>query len=194
MNTGGGASIGFLLLAGAAVAAALLERFVALRHERRLRSAGAPEIAPWVFRLMAPVYALAFPAAVAEHLLLERRPHPALALAMTLLFAAAKVLKIWAIAHLGGAWTMRVFVPRDLRVAGGGPYRFVRHPNYVAVAVEMLALPLAGGAWITALASLVLFLPLLAARVRTEERALLAVPEYAAAMGGRRRFLPGSGR
>jgi methyltransferase len=194
VNPSGSPSIGYLVLVGAAVAAALLERVVSLRHEARLRRAGAPEVAPRIFRLMVPVYALAIPAAAAEHLWLGRRPPAVVALAMTLLFVAAKILKVWAIVHLGGAWTMRVFVPLDLKVATGGPYRFIRHPNYVAVTAEMLALPLAGGAWITAVVSLALFLPLLAARVRTEERALLARSEYAAAMADRRRFLPGGRR
>lgn len=178
----------------AAVAAAALvafaERLVALRNERRLDGAGTPEIAPLVFRLMAPVYVLVFPAAVAEHLVLDRHPAPVFAAAMGALFVAAKLLKAWAVVHLGGAWTMKVYVPPDLRVACGGPYRFIRHPNYVAVALEIAALPLAGGAWITALAAVALFSPLLKARIRSEERALMAHPDYAAAMAAKGRFLP----
>lgn len=172
---------------GAAVLVALWERARALRNERRLRRERTPEIAPSIFRLMVPVYALIFPAAVAEHVVLARRPAPALAAAMVLLFAAAKMVKCGAIRRLGDAWTMKVFVPRDLRVATGGPYRFVRHPVYAAVAIEILALPLAGGAWITAAAGAALFAPLLWARIRTEERALLDHPGYAAAMAARGR-------
>ena len=188
VSPAGAAYAAFVLLA---VALAAWERWVALGNERRLRLENAPEIAPWIFRWMVPVYSLLFPAAILEHVLLERRPPAALAAGMVLLFAAAKMLKLWAIRHLGGAWTMRVFVPADLRVATGGPYRFIRHPNYVAVAIEIAALPLAGGAFITAAAGLLLFAPLLWARVSTEERALLARPEYAAAMADRGRFVPG---
>ena len=141
--------------------------------------------------MMAPVYSASIPAAVAEHLLMGRRPTLPFAASMALLFLLAKGLKVWAILSLGDLWTMRVIVSRSLRVVTGGPYRFLRHPNYVAVAFELTALPLAGGAFITAAAAGAPFLALLWARVRTEEAALMARPEYAAAMGTKRRFLPG---
>jgi methyltransferase len=187
-------SILYIALVAAAALAAILERLHALQHETRLVEAGAEEVAPWVYRLMVPVYTLLFPAAIAEHLLLRRRPPLTLVAAMLVLFLLAKGLKLWAIRSLGEAWTMRVILPRPLRVVTGGPYRHVRHPNYVAVLVEVTALPLAGGAWITASVAGLLFVALLRARVRTEERALLARPEYVAAMGTRRRFVPGGGR
>ena len=181
----------YITLVAAAAIIALVERWYARRNELRLLSEGADETAPWVFRLMAPVYSLSLPAAVAEHLLMARRPPLPFAASMVMLFLLAKGLKVWAIRSLGDLWTMRVILPRPLRVVTGGPYRFMRHPNYVAVFFELTALPLAGGACITAAAAGGLFLALLWARVRTEETALLARPEYAAAMGSRRRFLPG---
>jgi methyltransferase len=186
-------SIVYIVLVAAAVLAATLERVHALGHERRLLEAGAEEVAPWVYGLMVPVYTVVFPAAVAEHVLLRRRPPVWFAAAMVVLLVSAKGLKLWAIRSLGDLWTMRVILPRPLRVVTGGPYRYVRHPNYVAVLVEVIALPLAGGAWFTGAAAGGLFLALLGARVWTEERALLARPEYAAAMGERRRFVPGGG-
>ena len=178
----------------AAAAVALLERLYALRNERRMRSAGAAEIAPWVFLWMVPVYALHFPAALLEHVLLHRRPPAALVVSMTALFVASKLLKAWAVRHLDGGWTMRVLVTPSGAIASGGPYRYIRHPNYVAVVGEMLSLTLLGGAWLTAMVFGGAFLLILRARVRTEESALLALPEYAARMADRARFLPGSGR
>lgn len=180
-------------LVAAAAVIALVERLRARRNEGHLLKRGAEEVAPWVFRLMVPVYALVFPAAVAEHLLLLRHPPFPFVASMLLLFLLAKGLKFWAILSLGDLWTMRVILPRPLRVVSGGPYRYLRHPNYLAVAFEVMALPLAGGGFITAIVSGALFLALLWARVRTEEEALLARPEYAAAMGRKRRFLPGGG-
>ena len=174
-------------------AAALLavgERLWARRNEIRLLRDGAEELAPWVFRLMAPAYTLVFPAAVVEHLLAGRRPAAWFAASMVVLFAAAKGLKLWAVKSLGDQWTMRVILPRAFRVATGGPYRFIRHPNYLAVIGEHLALPLAGGAWMTAIGFAVLFGAILRMRIVTEEAALLARPGYAAAMAGKRRFLP----
>jgi methyltransferase len=189
-NTSGG----YIALVATAVVIALLERLYARRNETRLLNSGADEVAPWVFRCMVPVYTLVFPAAVAEHVILGRHPPPLFAASMFVLFLLAKGLKTWAVLSLGELWTMRVLLPRSLRVVSGGPYRYLRHPNYVAVLFEVATLPLAGGAWITATAAGTLFATLLWARVRTEEAALLARPEYAAVMRDRRRFVPGGGR
>ncbi len=190
-----GRSTGLYIALVAAVAVlALLERFHARRNEAHLLKKGAEEVAPWVFRLMVPVYSLVFPAAIAEHLLLGRRPPLPFAASMLVLFLLAKGLKTWAVLSLGDLWTMRVVLPRPLSVVTGGPYHYLRHPNYVAVVFEVTTLPLAGGAWITAAVGGALFVALLWARVRTEEAALLARAEYAAAMGDRRRFIPGGGR
>ncbi len=180
--------VAFVLLA---VLLASLERLYAARNERRLRREGGAEVAPSVFLLMVPVYSLVFVGALAEHLGLRRRPPLSLMVAAVVLFVAAKGLKLWAILHLDGAWTMRVILPRTLRVVTTGPYRYARHPNYVAVMGEIAALPLAGGAWITAVAGVILFAGILTLRVRSEEAALMGRPEYAASMGPKRRFLPG---
>jgi len=181
----------YLPFVAAAVVAAVLERRVALRNERRLLAEGGTEVAPAVFGWMVPVYALHFAAAAWEHLALARSPAPSLVVAMLLLFAASKWLKWAAVRALGDAWTMRVILPARPRVASGGPYRHLRHPNYVAVMGEILALPLAGGAYLTAAVFGAAFGMVLVARVRTEEAALMARPEYVAAMGSRPRFLPG---
>ena len=71
-----------------------------------------------------------------------------------------------------------------------GPYRWVRHPNYTAVFVELLALPLIHMAWITAALGTVAHVFVLRARVASEDRVLLANPDYVARMGHKPRFLP----
>ena len=184
-------SILYIVFVALALVMAVVERRVSFVNERRMLGRGAEEIAPWVFRLMVPVYSLIFPAAVAEHLLDRRRPPVFLVGGMIVLFVLSKGLKFWAVRHLRDEWTMKVILPARFRVVTSGPYRRLRHPNYVAVMGEILALPLAGGAYVTALAGAGSFLVILIFRVRTEEAALLARPEYAGPMGRRRRFLPG---
>jgi methyltransferase len=181
----------YLLFVAFAALLSLAERLYALRNERRLLGAGGAEIAPQVFSWMAPVYALHFAAAVAERSLLHRQVDPLWAGAMVALYVAAKILKGWAVWSLGPRWTMRVVIPKDPMVVTGGPYRFIRHPNYVAVMAEILALPLAGGAYFTAAIFGGAFLLILRARVRSEEEALLRLPQYASQMALRARFLPG---
>ncbi|HEV8121848.1 MAG TPA: isoprenylcysteine carboxylmethyltransferase family protein [Candidatus Polarisedimenticolia bacterium] len=174
----------------AAAGVALAERRVASLNERRRRAEGALEIAPWVYAAMLPVYLLHFVMAPAERVLLVRRPAFWFSAAMFGLYLGAKILKLLVIRALGWSWTMRAYPPERGAIVTGGPYRFLRHPNYVAVLLEVTALPLMGGAWATAAVCGGAFVFLLAARVRTEERALFADPVYAEAMSGRPRFLP----
>ncbi|MBO0685742.1 MAG: hypothetical protein J2P45_21510, partial [Candidatus Dormibacteraeota bacterium] len=105
--------------------------------------------------------------------------------------AGAAALRWWCIETLGEAWNVRALVPAGLRPVTSGPYRFVRHPNYVAVALEFLALPLAGGAWASALVLSALHGLVLWDRVRDEERLLASIPGYEEAFRGRARFIPG---
>jgi methyltransferase len=103
-----------------------------------------------------------------------RRPGvvPVLAWSMLALVALAQGLRWWCIATLGRQWNTRVIVvPGAARVIGG-PYRWIPHPNYVAVVVEGLALPLVHSAWITAVWFTALNGLLLATRVRAEDAAL----------------------
>jgi methyltransferase len=183
-------SLLFVCLVVAALVIALVERFYSLGNEKRLLREGGREIAPLVFRIMVPVYSAIFPLALIEHFGLQRRAPAGWMIALTVLFLGAKLLKLWAVLQLRRDWTMKVVVPRDLRVVTSGPYRYIRHPNYVAVLLEVVALPLAGGAWITALAGGLVFLALLRTRVRTEEAALFEHPAYSGAMADKDRFLP----
>ncbi|WSM38096.1 hypothetical protein OIE80_00975 [Streptomyces cellulosae] len=112
-----------------------------------------------------------------EPLLADRPFLPALggpALALTLL---AQALRWWCITTLGPYWNTRVIVVPGARLVGAGPYRFLRHPNYVAVVVEGAALPLVHSAWITATVFTLADAVLLTVRIRCENAALTrAVP------------------
>lgn len=99
-----------------------------------------------------------------------------LAWSMLVLVIASQGLRWWCIATLGRRWNTRVIVVPGLAPVAGGPYRLMRHPNYVAVVVEGFALPLVHGAWITALVFTVLNAGLLAVRIRTEDAALATLP------------------
>jgi methyltransferase len=100
-------------------------------------------------------------------------PWPApLALAAALAVLAAQGLRWWAVASLGGRWTTRVIVLPGAAPVRRGPYRWLAHPNYLAVAVEVAALPLALGAWRTAIVASVLNALLPRTRIGVEEGAL----------------------
>ena len=118
---------------------------------------------------------------LAEVLLLRPPFLPVLGFTMLALVLASQALRWWCIATLGRRWNTRVIVVPGLPRVTGGPYRFFSHPNYVAVVVEGFALPLVHTAWITALVFSVCNAVLLTVRIRTENRALAALPTSAAA-------------
>jgi methyltransferase len=93
----------------------------------------------------------------------------------------AQGLRWWAVVSLRGRWTTRIVVLPGATPVTGGPYRWLRHPNYLAVVVELLAVPLIGGAVVTAAAATLGNAALLAVRIPAEERALGAA--WAAAFG-----------
>jgi methyltransferase len=91
---------------------------------------------------------------------------------MLTLVLAAQGLRWWCISTLGRQWNTQVIVVPDLPMVTHGPYRFLHHPNYVAVAVEGAALPLVHTAWLTAAAFTALNATLMVVRIRCEEAAL----------------------
>ena len=140
-------------------------------NERVLRRDGAAEPPDDVYRAMAWVYPLIFVALGFEGLL-RGRPNAAATTAGVTIFLCAKALKYWAIATLGRRWTFRVLVPPGSTLIAGGPYAYVRHPNYVAVFGEIIGFALFAGASVTGVASVLVFNVLVRRRISVEERAL----------------------
>lgn len=167
----------------------LAELWLSRRHAALAFGRGGVEVGQRHFRVMVLVHALFLPACLAEVLLLHRPFPGALGLVALGLSLLAQALRWWAIATLGVRWNVRVIaVPGEAPVTSG-PYRLLRHPNYVAVALELCALPLVHGAVLTAASFTLANLLLLAVRIPAEERALGEL--YAQRFAGVPRFLPG---
>jgi methyltransferase len=88
-------------------------------------------------------------------------------------YAALQPLRVWTIATLGPYWTTRIITLPGAPLVTGGPYRFVRHPNYAIVCAEIALLPLAFGAIEIAIVFSILNASLLSWRIRVEERTLV---------------------
>lgn len=181
----------FLALLGAVALERVAELILSARHARRARARGGVEgESRAAYAAMVIVHALLLPAAAVEALLAPRPFRPGLAAAMTGVVVATMALRWWAITALGERWNTRLIaVPGDPAVAGG-PYRFLRHPNYVAVTLEVAALPLVHGAWVTALAVSLASAVLLMRRIPREERLLERLGDYEARLGALPRFVP----
>jgi methyltransferase len=148
-----------------------VEARVSARHDRALRAAGAVEPAGDVYGLMRVAYPACFLAMTAEAWIRGAGVNSTFAAGLVL-FALAKGFKYWAIATLGPRWTFRVLVPPGSSRVTRGPYRFMRHPNYVAVAGELAGAALMSQAPVAGAASAAGFGMLLLARIRVEERAM----------------------
>jgi methyltransferase len=119
----------------------------------------------------------------------RRVSRPAEVVAITGLVASAG-LRLWVIRTLGTTWNVTAHVPPDGHIQTGGPYRYVRHPNYVAVALEFACLPTAVGAAPEAVVLSIANAAVLVPRIRAEERLLDAIPGYREAFRGVPRFIP----
>jgi methyltransferase len=140
-------------------------------NERVLRSRGAIEPPDDVFRVMRWAYPASFLAMGIEGALTGPAPAGVLAAGLVL-FGFAKALKLWAISSLGPRWTFRVLVLRDQPLVTSGPYRWLRHPNYLAVLGELAGVAMTVGAPVTGLLGTIGFGALMRARIRVEDRAL----------------------
>jgi methyltransferase len=163
----------------------LVELSWSARNARLLRARGGVETGAGHYPFMVALHAGFLVAAPAEVFVAARPFVPALGLTMLALVLATTALRYWVIATLGGRWCTRVIVPPgDARVMRG-PFRFVRHPNYLAVAIEIPALALVHTAWVTALVFGTLNALLLRTRIRAEDAALAHGAAAPAGAGGR---------
>src|SRR4051812_8404494 len=140
-------------------------------NERAQRARGGIEPSGDVYAIMRAVYPGAFAAMFLEGAL-RGNSAPNVALVGAGLFLAAKALKWWAILSLGPFWTFRVIVVRGATLVAAGPYRWLRHPNYIGVMGELAGAALVAGAPLSGVAGIATFGWLIARRISVEERAL----------------------
>ena len=159
------------IVALAAFVPMLLEASRSRRNEAILRARGAVEPPGDVYAWMQVAYPGCFVAIVAESAL-RHPPAGAGAAAGAVIFLLAKALKYSAIAALGERWTFRVLVLPGEPLVATGPYRWLRHPNYVGVAGELIGAALLAGSPVTGVMAFVAFGGMMLARIRVEERAL----------------------
>lgn len=178
-------TLGYLLFLGLIAAERILELVRSRRNAAWALARGGVELGRHHYRFMTVLHTLFLPACALEVWLLGRPFIPEIGLPAFGLVLAAQGLRMWAVASLRRRWNVRTIVIPDMPVVTKGPYAFVRHPNYVAVILEGIAVPLVHTAWLTALVFTLLNLPLLAIRVHCEEGALAEHSDY-----GRLRRVP----
>lgn len=164
--------VAYLLLVAAFAVERLVELRVSLRNARESFARGGVEYGQGHYPLMVLVHTLFLLACPLEVFLFDRPFIPWLGIPALLLCLGTQGLRWWVIRTLGWRWNTRVIVVPNLPLVTEGPFRYFNHPNYLAVVLEMAALPLVHGAWISALVFSLANAGVLWLRLRVEERAL----------------------
>jgi methyltransferase len=164
--------LAYTLLILAVAVERLVELVVSKRHAAWALANGGREYGRGHYPYMVALHTALLAGCLAEVWLLDRPFLPALGWTMLALVAASQALRWWCVTTLGRRWNTLVIVVPGLPLVDRGPYRWLKHPNYLAVVVEGFALPLVHTAWLTALAFTLLNFAMLAVRIRVEDAAL----------------------
>ena len=165
----------YTILVGAVVVERLAETEISRRHTAWSRARGGVEHGQEHFGTMITLHVVFLAGCLLEPWVASRPFVPALgwpALALTL---GAQAVRWWCVAALGPRWNVRIIAIPGEPLVSTGPYRWMRHPNYLAVLVEGMALPLVHSAWVTAVGFTAANVVLLRQRIRVEEAALRPV-------------------
>lgn len=156
-------------LLAAVVAARLLELLYARRNTARLLAQGGQEVGAAHYPLIVALHT-AWLLSLAWFIPPETAAEPL----MLFLFLLTQGLRIWVLVSLGRYWTTRIITLPGVPLVRRGPYRYLRHPNYLVVALELALLPLCFGAWELAVIFSLLNAAVLSWRIRTENAVLAA--------------------
>lgn len=167
----------------------LTELLIARKNEEHMRQKGAVEFGrehyPWVV-LLHTGFLLSV---ILEVLIFEREPAVFLPI-LLVCFMITQIIRIWTILSLGPYWNTKVLVLPGASVVKKGPYKFIKHPNYLVVAIEIFIIPLMFNAWFSALIFSILNIYMMTIRIPLEENALTTATYYGKEFKNCRRFIP----
>jgi len=169
----------------------LFELRISRRNQRLMLQAGAKKPVDPGFRWMVLFHATFLISAGLEVLLFHRPLIPALAACAALVFVLSNLLRYWVIRTLAVRWNVQVMDSTALGVVTTGPFKWIRHPNYLGVFLELISLALIHTAWITAIWGCLVFALVIRDRIALEEKVLMASLVYRERMASKPRFLPG---
>lgn len=161
----------FSLLISILILQRVFELVLSKRNERRLRAQGAIESGKSHYPVIVALHVAFFISLVVEVIAFDRTS-ARWWWAPFAFFLIAQVLRYWSIATLGRRWNTRILVLPGAAPITIGPYRFLRHPNYLAVAIELISIPLIFQAYFTAIIFTILNAIMMSVRIPAEQRAL----------------------
>lgn len=181
----------FLALLAAVAATRIYELRRSARNVSGLKEIGGKDTGRVLYAVMVSLHTALFVLPPLEVVLLDRAFPKVAGWVALALVALGTAIRWHAITTLGATWTTSAVVSERQEVCDRGLYRWIRHPNYLGVLVEVAALPLVHGAWISGIALGVGNAVVVGVRIRQEEAALFRIPGYAEKMGKKARLVPG---
>jgi len=167
----------FLIVISIVILQRLIELVIAKRNEKWMRSQGAFEAGAGHYPFMVAMH-MAFFISLLTEVMVYDQLLSRLWIPLLTVFLVAQVMRIWCLASLGKFWNTKIIILPGADVVRKGPYRFIRHPNYLIVTTELLVLPLLFGAYFTAIIFSLLNLWMLSVRIPAEEQALKEATNY----------------
>jgi methyltransferase len=167
----------FYIIIAIVIIQRLVELIIAKRNEKWMRSRGAFEAGAVHYPIMVTMH-IAFFISLLVEVLVTNKPLSPLWIPLLSLFLIAQIARVWCLASLGTFWNTKIIILPGADVVKKGPYKFIRHPNYVIVATELLVLPLIFSAYFTAIVFSLLNIWMLSVRIPVEEKALTEVTNY----------------
>ncbi|XUX06066.1 isoprenylcysteine carboxyl methyltransferase family protein [Sporosarcina sp. UB5] len=155
----------------------IVELIIAKRNEKWMKSEGAFEAGASHYPYMVAMHVCFFIALITEVLFFNRQLSAVWTIWLAI-FLAAQIMRIWCLTSLGKYWNTKIIVLPNAKVVRKGPYKWLRHPNYMIVATELLVLPLLFNAFITAVVFSLLNVWMMSVRIPAEEEALREATNY----------------
>ena len=166
----------YLAILGLLIVERILELTISTRNARRAFARGAIEYGQRHFPAMVAMHTLFIASCAIESLFVVRAISPIISTLALVAALIAQILRYAAVIALGERWNTRIIVTPGAPLVTRGPYRWMRHPNYLAVVIEIAAVPLIRGCWMTALTFSIANALMLSIRIPAEERALESLP------------------
>lgn len=185
-----GMVIVFIIVITMVICQRCTELVIAKRNARYIKEAGGYEVAAEHYKWIVSLHVSFFLSLIGEVSLRASTAPITFYFWPFVVFCLTQLLRIWSMRSLGRFWNTRIFVLAGKKPVVCGPYRYVRHPNYLVVLLEIGMLPLTFGAWKTALFFTVAKIMILKVRIVAEEQALQKAYQYEAWMGEKGRFVP----
>lgn len=179
----------FSVVIGVVIIQRMIELYVAKRNANILRAKGGYEVGAKHYKYFIILHSMFLLSLILEVVLFKHRLPLWWPISFSI-FLLAQILRVWCIKSLGFFWNTRIIVLPHAKIIQKGPYKYIRHPNYVVVVAELIFLPLSFGAYYTAIIISILNAFLLNIRISVEEKALAEVSDYPTNMKNRHRFIP----